>query len=285
MPAPPTLLDYDRRIARAIAWLAANPGQSPSLEVLAAAAAFSPCHFHRIYRAMTGETPAATLARQRLQRAAGELLGTARPMARVARRAGFGSVAAFTRAFRAAHGLPPAAYRRRGGIGRPLQECPMQESTMFDVTIEVMPPLRLAAIRHTGPYADIAPTFDRLASWARARGLLEGPRRVFGLYHDDPDSVPPARLRADACVTIGPDVVVEGEARLLELPAFEAATVVFQGPYAELGKVYDWLYGTWLPGSGREPADQPPMDEALNNPRQHPPSAWLTRVIIPLRPA
>ncbi len=42
--------DYATRIARAMALIAARPGDPPTLEQLADAAAFSPFHFHRIYR-------------------------------------------------------------------------------------------------------------------------------------------------------------------------------------------------------------------------------------------
>jgi AraC family transcriptional regulator len=102
-----TQQDYGRRIARAIALIAADPARNPGLEELAAAAAFSPYHFHRIYREVTGETPAETLHRERLSRAAALLVRGGQPVAAVAKACGYGSAAAFTRAFRAAYGIPP----------------------------------------------------------------------------------------------------------------------------------------------------------------------------------
>jgi AraC family transcriptional regulator len=47
--------DYHRRIARVIKAILLDPGAPHTLENRAAAAQFSPCHFHRIYRALTGE--------------------------------------------------------------------------------------------------------------------------------------------------------------------------------------------------------------------------------------
>lgn len=280
---PPTLLGYDRRIARVLEWLAANPDREPSLEALAEVAAFSPCHFHRIYRALTGETPAATLARMRLQRAAADLLRTEQPMERVARQAGYGSVAAFTRAFRAAHGVPPASYRRQGGISG-LRPTTTTEMTMFDVTLSDMPPQRLAVTRHTGPYMEIGRAFERMEPWGKARGLLGAETRFFGLYYDDPHSVPASQLRADAGFTVAPGLRLEGDPRILDVPACHAASIVFKGPYAELEQAYDWLYREWLPKSGREPADLPAMEEYLNDCRALPPTEWLTRIILPLKP-
>jgi hypothetical protein len=37
-----------------------------------------------------------------------------------------------------------------------------------------------------------------------------------------------------------------------------------------LSRAYTWFYGTWLPGSGEEPGDTPPMEEYVNDPRTTP---------------
>lgn len=88
MTKPDTLLDYGRRIARVVDHIAAHLDEALELERLAAVACFSPYHFHRIYRAMTGETAADTLRRLRLHRAAGDLVKGGDGMVQVARRAG-----------------------------------------------------------------------------------------------------------------------------------------------------------------------------------------------------
>lgn len=60
-----TLRDYRRRIARVIEAINADPAAPHSTESLAAIAHFSPYHFHRLYRAMTGESVAVTVRRAR----------------------------------------------------------------------------------------------------------------------------------------------------------------------------------------------------------------------------
>ncbi|MBY0336063.1 MAG: AraC family transcriptional regulator [Acetobacteraceae bacterium] len=275
-----TLTDHARRIARAMARLAEDPSRAPSLDELASVAAYSPHHFHRAYHALTGETPAQTLARLRLSHAAAALAKTDAPLAAVARQVGFGSVAAFNRAFRAAYGIPPGAYRARVADRR---EALSEETTMDDVRITDLPPLRLAALNHRGPYDGIGAAFDRLNAWAAARGLLRPETRFFALYLDDPRTVPPAELRAQAGLTVPADCVPEGGPRLLEVPALRCARLRHQGPYAELEDAYDRLYGAWLPESGEDPADHPCLEEYLNDPRALPPGEWLTDVFLPLR--
>ncbi len=287
MPKQSTRIDYGRRIARAMALIAADPARPPNLEAMAQAAAFSPFHFHRLYRELTGETPAETLARERLSRAAAMLVREGLPVAVVAKSCGYGSAAAFTRAFRGAYGVPPAAYRDSGGIGtpigNPLSPPNREHPGMFEVTIREEPALRLAALAHRGPYAAIGTVYDRLMAWAAPRGLITPEARFIALYLNDPVTVPEKDLLSEAGMTVPPGVEGSEGVRILDLPATRVSTLVFKGPYAELEGAYTWLYREWLPASGEEPGDQPPREEYLNDPRGLPPSEWLTAVMIPLK--
>jgi len=275
-----TLSDHARRIARAMAHLAARPEHTPSLEELAAVAAFSPCHFHRAYRSLTGETPAETLTRLRLSRAAAALLRSDEPMTRIAAAAGYGSIPAFSRAFREALGVPPGAYRIRAGIGVSIPEA---EDDMSDITIIEYPAVHLAALPHRGSYDMIGPLFDQLGAWAAGRGLLGPQTRMLGLYHDDPRSMPEAGLHSHACVEVPPGTPLDPGMEAIALPALRCAKLRFQGPYVEIEPQYDRLYGEWLPQSGEEPADHPMIEEYLNDPRSLPPAEWLTDILMPLQ--
>lgn len=99
---------YSERIQRAVDYLGGHLDETLGLETLARVACFSPYHFHRIYRGLLGETVNETVRRLRLQRAAIDLLDRELTVERAARRAGYSSQAAFTRAFRAEYGAPPA---------------------------------------------------------------------------------------------------------------------------------------------------------------------------------
>jgi AraC family transcriptional regulator len=270
-----------------MALISAKLDRPPGLDALAAAAALSPYHFHRIYHALAGETPMETLARARLSRAAVDLLRTALPLARVAKRAGYGSVPAFARAFRAAYGVPPGAYRARGGIGLrevPNHLQPRETPTMMpDVTIRELPPLRLLALPHRGAYEAIAEAFNTLTAIAGARGLIGPETRFLGLYHDDPMTVPEAELRSEAAITVPEGVAAPEGCRIVELPAQRAAVLRFRGPYSELEPVWTRLYRDWLPQSGEEPGDIPTIEEYLNDCRALPPAEWLTDMMLPLK--
>jgi AraC family transcriptional regulator len=258
-----------------------RPGHPFTLQELADIACFSPFHFHRIYRGMVGETVAETLARERLSRAAADLLRTTYPIAGVARRAGYGSAAAFTRAFRDAYGMPPAAYRQAGGVGAPLT--PEEKTDMSPIAIRELPALRLACLDHRGAYTDIGHTFGRLTAWAAGRGLLTDSTRFLGLYHDDPGSVPEVELRSKAAIEVPKHATEADGVCIVTLPPLRVAAMRYRGPYAEIERAYTQLFRDWLPDSGEEPAEHPCIEEYLNDPKTTPPAELLTDILVPLK--
>jgi AraC family transcriptional regulator len=281
---PSTLTSYGRRLARVTEHIAAHLDEPLDVESLAAVAHFSPWHFHRVYREITGETIGDAVRRMRLHRAAGELIRSDTSLERVARHAGYGSLAAFSRAFAADYGLPPGEYRRRGRLDTPEFHGNQEATHMYDVTIAPFQGVRLAAVAHRGDYQNIGLAFERVSDWAGMRGLLGPATRSFGVYYDDPKSVPLKELRAHAgLVVTGPFEPSDG-VQMVEIPPLTCANVVHKGPYAELERPYRFLYREWLPASGREPADHPCFEEYLNDARQLPPSEWLTRIYLPLKP-
>lgn len=95
---------------RAVVSMHDLPARAWTIEDLAALATMSRTHFMTTFRTVAGTTPMAylttwrlTLARRHLQ--SGDAVKS------VARRVGFGSAAAFSRAFARAYGQPPASYR------------------------------------------------------------------------------------------------------------------------------------------------------------------------------
>src|SRR5262245_51333497 len=85
---------------------------SPRTEDLARRAYQSRTQFHRVFRAIVEETPAAMRRRLLLERAAFQLAYSKSSVTEIAVDAGYGSLEAFTRAFRKAFRTSPSVYRR-----------------------------------------------------------------------------------------------------------------------------------------------------------------------------
>jgi AraC-like DNA-binding protein len=99
-----------RRVARAESCLLECDA---SLDDAAQAAALSPFHLIRVFRAVHGETPLAWAAGRRLDGARDALCLTDDRIAEVALRAGYASRTAFDRAFRRRFGETPGSIRAR----------------------------------------------------------------------------------------------------------------------------------------------------------------------------
>ncbi len=86
---------------------------APTLEALAREAGLSPFHFHRLFKAETGVTPAAYAAQVKDRRAKAALADGAQVTAAVYE-AGYGSSSRFYEAAGARFGMAPKAWRDRG---------------------------------------------------------------------------------------------------------------------------------------------------------------------------
>ena len=106
-----TLQDYKRRMLRVLVHIQQHLDEQLALEELAGLACFSPCHFHRVFKGMVGESVKEHIRRLRLERAASHLKLSAAPVTHIAFDAGYESHEGFTRSFRAAFGLSPTQFR------------------------------------------------------------------------------------------------------------------------------------------------------------------------------
>ena len=107
--------EYDRRVNRVIDHIREHLADELPLAALARLAAFSPFHFHRVFRAVTGETVAGFVQRLRIEKAAAALRDhPGRAVLAIALDHGFGSAAAFARTFRARFGMSATAWRSGG---------------------------------------------------------------------------------------------------------------------------------------------------------------------------
>lgn len=273
---------YADRIDRVRQHIHAHLDAPLDLDTLADVACLSRFHWHRIYRGVTGETVAQTVRRLRLARAAQALANSTDPVATIAERAGYSTQAAFTRAFAAAYGSPPAEFRTSGQHAALVQALQEENAMAFPVEIRVLPARPALGLAHSGPYADIGRTFGKLDLILRAEGLLPRVRGMFGRYRDDPDVVPAELLGSHACVFVD-----SADARAPGLESLTAgggphAVLTYKGPYAAMKPAYDWLFGTWLPQSGREARDEPVIEINLNTPLETPPRDLLTEICLPL---
>jgi len=190
---------YVSRINCVIDYIEANIDADLSLENLAQVASFSSFHFHRIFRAMVGETLNQFIQRIRVEKAASKLLhNPKKTITEVALDCGFSSSATFARAFKETFHMSASEWRLAGypqdrKIGktdskqnqtsRKIQkDCDvavhytqdriinqswrikMKDKPQIQAKVEVkdMPEMHVAYVRHIGPYKGDTELFGRL---------------------------------------------------------------------------------------------------------------------------
>jgi AraC family transcriptional regulator len=289
---PSTERDYHERIVRTLVYIQQHLDDELELEQVAGVAAFSSFHFHRVFRGLVGETLKEHVRRLRLERAARNLKQSGEPVTQIALQAGFETHESFTRAFGDMFNLPPSTYR---DAHKPAPESkshthlddvsgyhPPEYGDIPPVEVKELAPMRLVFLRHVGPYSQVGATWGRLMAWAGMRGLLGPGMMMIGIVHDDPDVTPPDKVRYDAAVAVTRPVQPEGEFGVMELAGGSYAVVTHKGPYENLGKMYQRIYGGWLPKSGHHLRDAPAFEQYLNSPQNTKPEDLLTLIHVPI---
>ncbi len=272
---PSTLDDFEARLLPVLRLIADRVDEPPSLAELASAASLSPFHFHRVWRAVTGEPIMETVRRLRLELAAHRLAATSASVTQVALETGYGSSQTFARAFRRATGRTPSEARQTGeDAPRPLHG---PTNSALSVEIITLDPLTIIAKRRVGscPTRDLGPTFGAVWSWAASNGHTAHVRGIYGLPLDD--------IHYDAGFDFGPDLTPPDGMHIVRIDRCECARIPVRGPYEGLEPALDFLYGRWLPLSGREPADAPLIHRFYNDPDNTPESDLITDLLLPLR--
>lgn len=308
---------YFSRLNRALDYIYHNIDKELALSNISDAAGFSPFHFHRIFKAMVGETLNDYVRRLRLERAALLLVSNPfRSVTEIALDCGFSSSSNFARAFKEHFGMSASQWReggyekhrirkireREGKIGKsagkngkdshqdkdynrtvkPLTE---KEHEMR-VEVKHLPETQIAYVRHLKGYWDpgIAEAWKKITTWACARSLI-GPKTLYiGINLDNPDVTPADKCRYDACVSVPSGTKGSGEVNVGTIPSGKYAVYHFEGQAREIKDAYAYLYGKWMPESGYEPADSPCFEIYLNDPQKDPEGKFIMDICLPIKP-
>lgn len=95
-------------------------------------------------------------------------------------------------------------------------------------------PVRVAYLRHTGPFGEPFGRFWRntVAPWLADHGLVDCPR--YGVTLDNPMETPPDRCRYDACVELPPGLTLPDAAETC-ISGGRYAVTCFKGSGAQIG--------------------------------------------------
>jgi AraC family transcriptional regulator len=316
--------EYLRRIHRAQDFIEQHLAEDLPLEAIAEAANFSPYHFHRVFSSVVGETLYQFILRLRLERAASQLLQMPdKSVTAVALDWGFSSSATFARAFKAKYDMSASEWRSGGSVGvvdpsmtgrknckalskdgkapenldgypevvgsneSPTRSSPMPVSAK-QVTVENVPSMTVAYVRHVGPYAGDPGLFERLfgklMTWAGPRGLLGPDAKMLTIYHDNPEITDAEKLRISCSVTVPVGTKSEGEVGIVEIPAGKYARASFELLTHEYPGAWDWFMSQWMPSSGYQCGDGSCYELYSKECSQNPEGKCIVDIVMPVKP-
>jgi len=316
--------EYTVRINRVIDFIDTHLGEKLQLADLARVATFSPYHFHRLFRAFTGEPLYRFIQRLRIEKAATQLVERPRTsVTEVALDCGFSSSSSFARAFKEHFGESATEYRNavfgreskiseiksktgktqskerqdavlRGGYPESINLLIKGRNKMLDqksytVEVKTVEEMNVAYVRHTGPYKGdenlFSDLFNRLCTWAGPRDLLADPDlKMLAVYHDNPDVTDDKNLRVSVCMTVPESTEVSGEVGSMIIPGGKYAIGHFEINADQYEEAWNALYGNWLPSSGYQPDDRPPFELYRNDPKNHPEGKHIVDIYLPVKP-
>jgi AraC family transcriptional regulator len=217
--------EYKKRIVKAIRYIDDHLDTDLSLQKIAEVGAYSPFHFHRIFRLVTGETVQQYINRKRMERSA-FYLALRKPLGLkdIYLQFGFSSHSTFTKNFKKQYGHSPSAFRKSAPEN--FHQILLQESkngqadTVFStylcnienllnwtemnlkIKVTELPEMHLAAVMSLG-VAYVESSYAILIDWAMEKHLF--PRedvKMISVYHDSFKVTPPDKVRIHACMLL-----------------------------------------------------------------------------------
>lgn len=287
--------EYERRIARVVDHIRENLQQELPLAELAKLACFSPFHFHRVFKGVTGETPNELVQRARLERALFLMRGApSRELGSIALDAGFQTQSDFSRVFKKRYGIAPSSWDRQSR----LDDLPdaAAHALQAGVTLSSKPRIverkaaRIMCVRVRDPWrheqARLAAGYEQLTGWLESQHVDWRALSLVGLSWDSEKATPLEQLTYDLGFVVPEDATLSSGPQFALHPVRAVKAVeVPCSTLMEVAVAWEQLYRDWLPTSGYEPAHLPAMKRFRRTPERIDEHAWQVDCSVALQRA
>ena len=295
--------DYKNRINRVFEFIDQNLESDLSLNKISEIAFFSPFHFHRVFKFITGETLNGYITRRRIEKSASDLLHKNITATEIAHKYGFSDNSSYSRTFKKYFGVSPTEFKKqnpnRHSKIRQLeskngQEYPDYEKyiciidnlkkwTDMNAKIEVKetPELNLAGVTHVGVNG-IEKAFEKLTKWAIPKGLLKNSEAKMGrVFFDSFKFTAPDKVRMSIFLVTNEPFETEGEINKLTISKGKCIIGRFEITPMEFEKSWTSLF-IWMNENGYKKGNENPYEIYHNDYREHPENKFIVDLYIPI---
>lgn len=261
------MIDYEKQFIQAIAFIESNLTKPITLADISRSACLSGYHFSRVFHLCLGETLSSYIRKRRLTTAAQMLLETDRPILEIALEFQFDSQEAFTRSFKRQYFLPPGQFRKYGkyihwGTVPPLSEDRLSHLLHGGITMQpefvLKDEITIIGFKCSNTMRKIRiPALWRkfIQERNKIENMIDG--TTYGIYLYDTkiekiEITDELEFEYLAGVEVTQVNRIPTGMTVHRIPARKYAVFTHRGRLMELQKTYDYIYKTWLPGSGMD---------------------------------
>lgn len=298
---------YKDRIEKVTRYMEENLSRKMALDTLAEISFFSKYHFSRIFSAIVGMPPYAYLTQLRMNKSVEYLTTSDKSILEISSLCGFESVSNFNHIFKKHFNHTPSEVRsnpefirkipsmegnkpQESSIPSNYPEIRQQHSFLrriwdMNISINELPDLEVAYVRHVGSYLETYLAWNKLGEWSARNQLFPPDQQFIGISLDDPVSTEEHECRYDACITIpkgfaqngGPDIQYK------TLPGGLYGLFQYYDTIDRFSLAYQNIYGSWLPESDFEPDERHCLEFCMNNPAEDPEGKAKVDLYIPIK--
>jgi AraC family transcriptional regulator len=253
----------------------------PSVSDVAKASGVSQFHFHRIFKALTGETCAELIARLRLARGMALMRDGRTSVTQAAMAAGYASSQAFAKAMKRELSETSTTLRsdpeRLGSVLATLS-VPSGEGSErpLEVHLADLEPLSVVLVRTENAYPELNDTYNSIYE---TQGGPDNILAAIGVPHRDIETFAEPGFVFDAGVVLK---AAESSTQPLSL----GHCLVFRhvGPDERLGASLDVLFGAALGAEGLDIRDEPPLFHYIDDPEETDEADCRVDLYLPVTP-
>jgi len=278
-----TYNDYIQRINKVVAYINNHLDESLDLKTLSEVAALSEFHFHRVFKALKGETIGAHITRLRLEATARLLRYTPLPIEEIAFNIGYETPASLSKAFKNQYGITPSEYRTNKDIYIMKKEIINPDLALKTPKIMELEPKNLIYVALTGEYGtlDYGKAYEQLWAVVKSQKLFTKGIESICISYDAPKITEASLQRSEVSLAIHKPACAEGEVSCKNLAGGKYAVFFYQGSYTHLSAVYDAAM-RWVIDSEYEIREEPTFEKYLNDCRRTPEEKLKTEIYIPI---
>ena len=287
--------NYNARMQRVLVYIDEHLDADLSVDVLSRVAAFSKHHFQRQFSSTFGLSVQRYVQLVRFKSASYKLaFRPEAPVLQIALDSGYEGPEAFARAFRQRIEQSPREFRNTPQwepwhaalwpVIHARSTVMTQTFSGSQVSIVNFATTRVAVMTHRGNPALIGDTVRRFIAWRKAEGLSPKHSATFNVFHDDPVDSSLDDYRLDLCAATDRAIPTNNEGVMAgEIPGGSCAVLRVIGSSDDLGPAARFLYGIWLPESGRELRDFPIFAQRVRFFPDVPEHESITDLYLPLK--